>query len=174
MKEATKRLSAKEKQLGNSEQYSAMVNKVTADEINLNEEQLKIATIFKRMNSAYELNTVYIKNSGVTDQELAVVAERASELPGVSTGTDWTREYNAASSLKSILGSVTTEKQGLPADEAEKYLAKGYSRNDRVGQSYLENNMKMSCKEPKPNMKFPLIMKEMFRIKRNLLWGKRF
>ena len=37
-----------------------MVNKVTADEINLNEEQLKIA-IFKRMNSAYELNTVYIK-----------------------------------------------------------------------------------------------------------------
>ncbi|MDU4955882.1 MAG: penicillin-binding protein 2, partial [Enterococcus faecium] len=120
------------------EQYSAMVNKVTADEINLNEEQLKIATIFKRMNSAYELNTVYIKNSGVTDQELAVVAERASELPGVSTGTDWTREYNAASSLKSILGSVTTEKQGLPADEAEKYLAKGYSRNDRVGQSYLE------------------------------------
>ncbi|MCF8698807.1 penicillin-binding protein 2, partial [Enterococcus faecium] len=69
---------------------------------------------------------------------LAVVAERASELPGVSTGTDWTREYNAASSLKSILGSVTTEKQGLPADEAEKYLAKGYSRNDRVGQSYLE------------------------------------
>ena len=32
------------------------------------------------MNSAYELNTVYIKNSGVTDQELAVVAERASEL----------------------------------------------------------------------------------------------
>ncbi len=35
------------------------------------------------MNSAYELNTVYIKNSGVTDQELAVVAERASELPGV-------------------------------------------------------------------------------------------
>ncbi|HIB3573219.1 TPA: peptidoglycan D,D-transpeptidase FtsI family protein, partial [Enterococcus faecium] len=143
LKEATKRLSAKEKQLGNSEQYSAMVNKVTADEINLNEEQLKIATIFKRMNSkrmnsAYELNTVYIKNSGVTDQELAVVAERASELPGVSTGTDWTREYNAASSLKSILGSVTTEKQGLPADEAEKYLAKGYSRNDRVGQSYLE------------------------------------
>ncbi|HBA0706600.1 TPA: penicillin-binding protein 2, partial [Enterococcus faecium] len=29
LKEATKRLSAKEKQLGNSEQYSAMVNKVT-------------------------------------------------------------------------------------------------------------------------------------------------
>ncbi|WP_165007160.1 MULTISPECIES: penicillin-binding protein 2 [unclassified Enterococcus] len=138
LKEASKRLSAKEKQLDNSEQYSATVDKVTDEEISFNEEQLKAATIFKRMNSAYELNTVYIKNSGVTDQELAVVAERASELPGVSTGTDWTREYNAADSLKSILGSVTTEKQGLPADEVDKYLAKGYSRNDRVGQSYLE------------------------------------
>ncbi len=79
-----------------SEQYSATVDKVTKDEIQFNEEELKIATIFKRMNSAYELNTVYIKNSGVTDQELAVVAEHASELPGVSTGTDWTRQYNAA------------------------------------------------------------------------------
>ncbi|MDA3964002.1 penicillin-binding protein 2 [Enterococcus thailandicus] len=136
--EATKRLSSTEKQLDNSQQYAATVEKVTDEEINFNEEQLKMATIFKRMNSAYELNTVYIKNSGVTDRELAVVAENASELPGVSTGVDWTREYLAADSMKSILGSVTTEKQGLPADDIDAYLAKGYSRNDRVGQSYLE------------------------------------
>ena len=138
LKEATERLTAKEKQLDSSDQYKALVDKVTDSEINFNEEQLKIATIFKRMNSAYELNTVFIKNSGVTDQELAVVSEHASELPGVSTGTDWTRQYTAAYSIKSILGSVTTEKQGLPADEVDEYLAKGYSRNDRVGQSYLE------------------------------------
>ena len=31
------------------------------------------------MNNAYELNTVFIKNSGVTDQELAIVAEHASD-----------------------------------------------------------------------------------------------
>ncbi|MEA4829886.1 MAG: penicillin-binding protein 2, partial [Enterococcus thailandicus] len=136
--EATKRLSSTEKQLDNSQQYAATVEKVTDEEINFNEEQLKMATIFKRMNSAYELNTVYIKNSGVTDRELAVVAENASELPGVSTGVDWTREYLAADSMKSILGSVTTEKQGLPADDIDAYLAKGYSRTDRVGQSYLE------------------------------------
>ncbi|MEY8445976.1 penicillin-binding protein 2 [Enterococcus ratti] len=138
LKEVTDRLTSKEKQLDTSEQYKAMVDKVPADAIKFNEEQLKIATIFKRMNSAYELNTVFIKNTGVTDRELAVVAERASELPGVSTGTDWTRQYHAADSIKSILGSVTTEKQGLPADQVDEYLAKGYSRNDRVGQSYLE------------------------------------
>ena len=49
---------------------------------------------------------------------------------------------------------MTTEKQGLPADEAEKYLAKGYSRNDRVGQSYLEKQYEDVLKELKPNMKF--------------------
>ena len=138
LKEATERLSAKEQKLDTSEQYKATVDKVTDEEINFNEEQLKIATIFKKMNSAYKLNTVFIKNTGVTDQELAVVAEHASELPGVSTGTDWNRQYTAADSIKSILGSVTTEKQGLPAEQVDEYLAKGYSRNDRVGQSYLE------------------------------------
>ncbi len=55
--------------------------------------------------------------------------------------------------IKKYFGSVTTEKQGLPADEADKYLAKGYSRNDRVGQSYLKNNMKMSYKVQKHNTK---------------------
>jgi penicillin-binding protein 2B len=138
LKEATERLSAKEQKLDTSEQYKATVDKVTDEEINFNEEQLKIATIFKKMNSAYKLNTVFIKNTGVTDQELAVVAEHASELLGVSTGTDWNRQYTAADSIKSILGSVTTEKQGLPAEQVDEYLAKGYSRNDRVGQSYLE------------------------------------
>ena len=62
LKEATERLTAKEKQLDSSDQYKALVDKVTDSEINFNEEQLKIATIFKRMNSAYELNTVFIKN----------------------------------------------------------------------------------------------------------------
>ncbi|THE09268.1 penicillin-binding protein 2 [Enterococcus hirae] len=138
LKEATKRLSSDEKKLNTSEQYQATVDKVTDEEINFDEAQLKAATIFKRMNGAYELNTVFVKNTDVTDQELAVVAEHASELPGVSTGTDWTRQYNAADSLKSILGSVTTEQQGLPAEQVDEYLAKGYSRNDRVGQSYLE------------------------------------
>ncbi len=109
LKAATERLSAKEKSLSTSEQYQATVDKVTDEEINFNEEQLKAATIFKRMNNAYELNTVFIKNSGVTDQELAIVAEHASDLPGVSTGTDWVRQYNAADSIKSILGSVTSE-----------------------------------------------------------------
>ena len=41
-------------------------------------------------------------------------------------------------SLASIIGSVSSEKAGLPAEEVNAYLKKGYSLNDRVGTSYLE------------------------------------
>src|SRR5699024_1557500 len=41
-------------------------------------------------------------------------------------------------SLQSIIGKVSTREQGLPAEQVDEYLKKGYSRNDRVGTSYLE------------------------------------
>ncbi|MGM0215696.1 penicillin-binding transpeptidase domain-containing protein [Enterococcus sp. AZ109] len=133
---AEDRLSFKEKNLDTSDEYQKLVDKVTEEEIQFDENQLKAATIFKRMNSASALSTVFIKNEGVTNQELAVVAERAAELPGVSTGMDWQRSYNddLDDSLRSILGTVSS----VPAEELKEYLKKGYARNDRVGTSYLE------------------------------------
>ena len=40
--------------------------------------------------------------------------------------------------LASIIGSVSSEKAGIPAEEVDAYLKKGYSLKDRVGTSYLE------------------------------------
>lgn len=118
--------------------YAVAVGKVTPEEINFSPEELKIVTIFTRMNGAQSLNTVYIKNENVTDQELAVVAENASVLSGVSTGTDWSRNYTDNEYIRGILGSISTQETGLPAEKAEEYIAKGYSMNDRVGTSNLE------------------------------------
>lgn len=118
--------------------YTATVEKVTPEEINYDESTLKTATIFKHMNSAKELNTVFIKNEGVTEEEIAIIGEHSSEIAGVSTGVDWDRNYPQGSELRSILGQVSSEKTGLPAEEAKEYLAKGYEMNDRVGTSYLE------------------------------------
>uniref|UniRef100_UPI00403F3249 peptidoglycan D,D-transpeptidase FtsI family protein n=1 Tax=Candidatus Enterococcus willemsii TaxID=1857215 RepID=UPI00403F3249 len=118
-------------------EYEQLVDTVTADEINYSGEDRKIATIFKRLNSAQQLKTVFIKNSGVTDEEVAIVAEHAKELPGVSTGMDWTREIDTKiDGLQSIIGRVS--KEGLQADNAEEYLEKGYALDDRVGTSFLE------------------------------------
>jgi penicillin-binding protein 2B len=138
LEKAQEQLSPKQKALGTSEQYAAMVDKVTDEDIAFSDDQLKVATVFKRMNSAQSLSTVYLKNSDVTDKELAIVSENMTELPGVSTGTDWTRKIVEGSSLASLLGTVTTETQGIPEEDLDEYLAKGYARNDRVGRSYLE------------------------------------
>lgn len=139
IEEARKRLSTTEKYLDPSEEYKKLIGKVSDEEIQFDESQMKAATIFKRMNEAAALNTVYVKNQDVTQEELAVVSERSKDLPGISTGMDWTRQYNSEDgSLRSILGTVSTSKQGIPAESEKEYLAKGYARNDRVGTSYLE------------------------------------
>lgn len=98
------------------------------------------AAIFKEMNSAYQLSTAFIKNTDVTADEVAKVGEHLTDLPGVRLSSDWTREYPEGQSIKDIVGSVSTEQQGLPQDQISGLLASGYSRNDRVGTSYLEKS----------------------------------
>ncbi|MGY3778245.1 peptidoglycan D,D-transpeptidase FtsI family protein [Isobaculum melis] len=135
----TERLSDSEKTLDGSEAYEAQLAKVTdADLATLTDQEKTSAAIYKRMNGAYALTTTYIKNKDVTDTEIAEVSERLADLPGVGTATDWVRNYPEGDLLKSILGSVTSEKEGLPNDQLAGFLAKGYARNDRVGKSYLE------------------------------------
>ncbi len=100
------------------------VEKVTEEEINFSDAELEAATIFKRMNSAQSLSTVFIKTSDVSDQELAVVAENMVDLPGISTGTDWTRKIVEGSSLASLIGTVTSEEQGIPEEVLDEFLEK--------------------------------------------------
>ncbi|WP_018658842.1 peptidoglycan D,D-transpeptidase FtsI family protein [Allofustis seminis] len=104
----------------------------------MHDEELNAAAIYKKMNSAYALSAVNIKNKDVTSEEMAAVAENAEYLPGVNTSTDWERVYPLDDMLRSVLGTVSTEKQGLPESQLNAYLAKGYSRNDRVGTSLIE------------------------------------
>ena len=118
--------------------YQKTVDKVTTEQINFDEETLKVATIFKTINGAYSMTPVYIKNKDVTTTEIATIGEHILDIPGISTGTDWEREYPKGDLMRSILGIVSSEKQGLPEEESDYYLAQGYARNDRVGLSYLE------------------------------------
>ena len=106
---------------------------------NMTEKQKQAAMVFGRMNGAYSLSTVYLKINHVTDQEMALVGAHLSQLPGVKIGTSWARSYPDGGSIKSVIGTVTTEKQGLPSDKINSLLSEGYSRNDSVGSSYIES-----------------------------------
>nr|WP_301722418.1 penicillin-binding protein 2 [Planococcus sp. N028] len=112
--------------------------KITEKELNsLSKEQLEVLAIFREMTSGYAMSPQIIKNKNVTDEEFARVSERLTDpkLKGVNTITDWER---VKSSDLTILGSTTTPEQGIPASKLTYYLARDYSRNDRVGISFLE------------------------------------
>lgn len=120
----------------NLSEYDLILSKVSSEEIQFSQEQLVEATIFKRLNSAQQLRTVFVKNQDVTDEEVALVAERIQDLPGISTGMDWEREVVTTNDgLKNIIGRVS---EGLRSENADEYLEKGYSLDDRVGTSFLE------------------------------------
>ncbi|WP_367295105.1 peptidoglycan D,D-transpeptidase FtsI family protein [Levilactobacillus yonginensis] len=104
----------------------------------LTKSQKNAAEIFAKMSGAYALSTTYIKDSGVSSQEIAEIGEHLSEMPGIKVGTSWSRNYPNGTSIQSIIGTVSSEKTGLPSDRVNELLAQGYSRNDSVGQSYLE------------------------------------
>lgn len=148
--EVNDRLTDEEKQLSGSEFYNKQLEVVSEEELNSFTDQDKAATaIFKQMNSGYALSTINIKNEEVSSEEIARVNENLSSLPGVSTGADWERVYPEGDMLRSVLGAVSTEDQGIPEEEAGYYLAHGYARNDRVGQSFLEQEYESILKGTK-------------------------
>ncbi|AUD13766.1 penicillin-binding protein [Planococcus sp. MB-3u-03] len=112
--------------------------KITDEELDsLTEEQLEVLAIYREMTSGYALSPQIIKGEGVTDEEFAVVSERLTDpkLEGVNTVADWKR---VKMTDLTILGSTTSPDQGIPANRLDYYLSRDYSRNDRVGTSFLE------------------------------------
>lgn len=111
-------------------------DRVTQKELDsLTEEDLKVLAIYREFTGGYALTPQIVKNEEVSQEEYARVSERLSELPGVDTTTDWERQYTYDETLRSILGGVS---DGIPRDKVDYYMSRGYSRNDRVGKSYIE------------------------------------
>ena len=127
----------KQRKITQKEINEYKIERVSEDKLELSEEEQKIAYIYYLMNKGYTYEEKIIK-SDVTDEEYAYVSENSSILPGFNTRIDWERVYPYGDTFKTILGKVSTAQQGIPAEEKEYYLEKGYSLNDRVGISYIE------------------------------------
>ncbi len=98
----------------------------------------KAAYIYYLMNTGYSYSEKIIKDENVTDAEYAIIAESIGELRGFNTRLDWERSYLYGDTFRTLLGSVSTSKSGIPYELKDYYLSMGYSLNDRVGTSYLE------------------------------------
>ncbi|MEC5425669.1 penicillin-binding protein 2 [Virgibacillus sp. C22-A2] len=138
--EADSRLSETEAdEMTPAEQYSAILETITEEEIsNFSDEEKEVIAIKAELDKAYSLTPQVVKNRDVTSTEYAEVAENLGDLPGINATTDWVREYPYENTFRSLAGSITTQEQGIPEDREQYYLTRGYSRNDRVGKSGLE------------------------------------
>ncbi|MEZ7791130.1 penicillin-binding protein 2 [Niallia circulans] len=140
---------ADKKKLKHDEHYDTKIYQLTLDRITSKEvnsftkQELEVLAIYREMSSGYPLTPQIIKKDATT-KEVAMISENLDSLPGVDTTIDWDR-YNlykdteGNETLDSVIGKVSSSKEGLPKDSIDYYLARGYSRNDRVGKSYIEN-----------------------------------
>lgn len=106
------------------------LERITEEIMNYEEADKKIINIYNIMNKGYEHYNKIIKEN-VTNEECAKI--NTLNIPGLTCEFISKRTY-LYDSIKSIIGttgSITKEKK-------EEYLNKGYSLDDEVGTSYLE------------------------------------
>lgn len=130
-------------------------DKITKKDLaQLSDEDMQVLAIYREMMQGSTLSPRTIKNEDVTDKEYAAVSQQLSELPGINTTMDWDRTYPYGSTLRGILGDVSTTEEGLPKELTKRYLSQGYSRNDRVGKSYLELQYENILRGKKKEMRY--------------------
>lgn len=131
----------------NAEIYQLQLERITSEMLDeFTSQDLQVLTIYNKMIGGTRGTPQIIKSGSssrsgenyVTDEEFAIVTEHLSELSGVATKTDWQRSYPFGSTLRTVLGNVSTSSEGLPSDQIDHFLVRGYNRNDRVGTSYIE------------------------------------
>ncbi|MBB6454627.1 cell division protein FtsI/penicillin-binding protein 2 [Salirhabdus euzebyi] len=138
--EAYAKLSDEEKaEMDNEEEYYAVLDRITDGELaQLTEADLEVIAVKRELDQAIELTPHIVKNEEVTDTEYATVAEHLSEMPGVNVTTDWERHLPFHPTFSNFVGGLTSHDEGILRDKADFYLTRQYSRNDRVGKSFLE------------------------------------
>ncbi|MGE7764509.1 peptidoglycan D,D-transpeptidase FtsI family protein [Peribacillus sp. NPDC096540] len=132
------RKQVEEGELEKGDLYKLQLDRITEKEMEIPKEEMETLAIYREFASGYALTPQIVKNKKVTKEEFARVSENLDSLPGVDVSTDWDRFYTYNKTLKSVLGKVSSSEEGLPSESLNYYLARDYSRNDRVGKSYIE------------------------------------
>lgn len=143
----------KRRQITQKDINNLMIERITDEELSVYSDiDKKAAYIYYLMTTGYYYDEKIIKTHA-SDNEYAYVAENISKLKGFNVKLEWERKYLYGDVFKTILGSVSDNKSGLPFELKDKYLSEGYSLNDRVGISYLEYQYESLLKGTKASYK---------------------
>ncbi len=141
----------KERKIDSEDIKELILERITEEELSKYEDiDKESAYIYYLMNKGYSYAEKIIKNDDVSEKEYAIISENIESLKGFNTKLDWERIYLYGDTFKTILGSVSSDDQGIPKELAKDYLEKGYSLDDRVGISYLEYQYEDYLKGTKP------------------------
>lgn len=102
---------------------------MTQDEI----EQVRFEYLMQRCESG---SVTLVE--GITVEEASVIGENTGILKGIVISSGWSRNSLIENKMSSILGNLTTKRQGLPSESKAELLSMGYSNDSRVGTSGLE------------------------------------
>lgn len=121
--------------LSESDIYNLKIARITEKDLSIyNNRDKKAIYLYYLMNKGYSYEEHIIKNTNVSDQEYAYIAEHSHLLRGFTTKVSWERVYLYGDTLRGLLGSIGS----IPSEEVDAYLKKGYELNDIVGTSYIE------------------------------------
>ncbi|MEG0313845.1 MAG: penicillin-binding protein 2 [Erysipelotrichaceae bacterium] len=124
--------------LNSKEVYNLKLSRISVEDVaKIPVEKKQGYAIKKILNSGTEgQSDVILEN--VSTETAAYLSEHEADYPGFSISFDWSRTYPYNDVLRSVLGGVSTSKQGVPKESQDYYSALGYPLNERVGTSGLE------------------------------------
>jgi len=149
----TDRKKVQDGKMTDEELYKRLLERISKKDLESLKDELEVLAIKRQMEGGYS-NTPQIIKSDVTNEQYAVISEHLDELPGVDTTTYWERSYPENSTLRTLLGNVSSANEGLPKEKIQYYLSRGYSRNDQVGTSYLEKQYEAQLRGQKEEVKY--------------------
>ena len=118
--------------------YNLKIDRITEDILNdkMSDYDVQYYKLYYAISNCTSGSTLLLENISI--KEASIIGENSNILKGVKVTSEWERKYTSDSEFKSILGKVTTKKQGLPETQLEKLLALDYSNDSRVGVSGIE------------------------------------
>lgn len=132
-------LKANKGELSNTYVYNLKLERITEEDLADFDDDLLDAYAVKQLMDMAPASQVKTILENVSNEDAAYLIEHIDEYPGFDVVFDWQREYPYGDTMRSIFGNVSTKQQGIPAEERDYFQGLGYSLNERVGLSGLED-----------------------------------
>ena len=125
--------------------YQAAVDSIDPSKLGYTDDEKKIIYLYSQMNAVENFATGIITTQALGAEQIATIAADSQGLPGIAITTSWDRKV-LDTPLASIIGNVSTEQAGLPAEEVEDYVKKVMLSMTGLVPLIWRKNTKMSFK----------------------------